>query len=101
MDHNRNIDNFPHCSLLLLSFFEQKGCQNSVLRRELDDFDFSYDHNYNDSDGDLQTDGHSSVTYKDLLHELQNQVQPQLPGIFTVILLFSLILFVLFSDYLN
>ncbi|XP_056112551.1 BH3 interacting domain death agonist [Rhinichthys klamathensis goyatoka] len=79
MDRNRKIDNFPHCSLLLLSFFEQKGCQNSELKRELDDLDLS-DHNYIESDGDLQTDGHSSsVTYRDLLHELQNQVQPQLP----------------------
>ncbi|XP_077104995.1 BH3 interacting domain death agonist [Siphateles boraxobius] len=80
MDSNRNIDNFPHCSLLLLSFFEQKGCQNSELKRELDDFDLPSDQNYFESDGDLQTDGHSSsVSYRDLLLELQNQVQPQLP----------------------
>nr|ARQ18607.1 BH3-interacting domain death agonist [Gobiocypris rarus] len=83
MDCNRNV-NVPQCSLLLLSFFEQKGCQNSELKSELDTLDellkLPTNHTYIESDGDLQTDGHSfSVTYRDLLHELQNQVQPQLP----------------------
>jgi len=86
MDRNTSIDNFPHCSLLLLSFFEQKGCQNSELKREYNDLGLLSDHIYLESDGDLQTDGHSSLaTYKDLLHELQNQVQPHLPGICYII----------------
>ncbi|XP_067275896.1 BH3 interacting domain death agonist isoform X2 [Pseudorasbora parva] len=80
MDCNRNF-NVPHCSLLLLSFFEQKGCQNSELKSELDEqIKLPTNHAYIEGDGDLQTDGHSfSVTYRDLLHELQNHVQPHLP----------------------
>ncbi|ROL43262.1 BH3-interacting domain death agonist [Anabarilius grahami] len=77
MDCNRNYNNFQHTSLLLLSFLEQKGCQNSDLDEQLK---LPTKHNYIESDEELQTDGHSSsVTYRDILYDLQNQVQPQLP----------------------
>ncbi|KAK9958978.1 hypothetical protein ABG768_011071 [Culter alburnus] len=70
MDCNRNYNHFQHTPLLLLSFLEQKGCQNSELAN----------HNYIEIEEELQTDGHSSsVTYRDFLNDLQNQVQPQLP----------------------
>ncbi|XP_051727059.1 BH3 interacting domain death agonist [Ctenopharyngodon idella] len=77
MDCNRNFNNFQHTSLLLLSFLEQKGCQNSELPEQLK---LPTNHNYIEIDEELQTDGHScSVTYREILHDLQNQVQPQLP----------------------
>lgn len=86
MDCNRNFDSFPDTSLVLLSFLKQKGCQNSVLKRELDDLDeqlkLPTNHNYIESEGELQTDGHNvSFSYREFLLELQHQVQPQVPGI--------------------
>ncbi len=92
MDCNRNFDSFPDTSLVLLSFLQQKGCQSSQLQRELDylgeQLKLPTNHNYIESDEELQADGHSfSVSYRELLHEFQHQVQPQLPGI-----LFPLIL---------
>ncbi len=86
MDCNRNFHSFPDTSLVLLSFLKQKGCQSSQLQRELDCLDdqlkLHTNHNYIESDEELQADGHSfSVSYRELLHEFQNQVQPQLPGI--------------------
>uniref|UniRef100_A0A672MM88 BH3-interacting domain death agonist n=1 Tax=Sinocyclocheilus grahami TaxID=75366 RepID=A0A672MM88_SINGR len=84
MDCNRNFGNIPDTSLVLLSFLKQKGCQNSELKRELDDLDeqlkLPTNHNYFESDGELQTDGHNvSFSYREILHELQHQVQPQVP----------------------
>ncbi|XP_073707034.1 BH3 interacting domain death agonist [Garra rufa] len=84
MDCNRNFDIFPHTSLVLLSFLKQKGCQNSELKRELNDLDehlnLPTNHNYIESDDELQADGHSfSLSHRELLHEFQHQVQPQLP----------------------
>ncbi|KTG35544.1 hypothetical protein cypCar_00013273 [Cyprinus carpio] len=84
MDCNRNFDSFPDTSLVLLSFLKQKGCQNSVLKRELDDLDeqlkLPTNHNYIESEGELQTDGHNvSFSYREFLLELQHQVQPQVP----------------------
>uniref|UniRef100_A0A671NXN5 BH3-interacting domain death agonist n=1 Tax=Sinocyclocheilus anshuiensis TaxID=1608454 RepID=A0A671NXN5_9TELE len=83
MDCNRNFGNIPDTSLVLLSFLKQKGCQNSELKRELDDLDeqlkLPTNHNYIESDGELQTDGHVSFSYREILHELQHQVQPQVP----------------------
>ncbi|XP_051512410.1 BH3 interacting domain death agonist [Myxocyprinus asiaticus] len=84
MDCNENFDRFPQTSLILLSFFKQKGCQNNDLKRELDDLDeklkLPTNHNYIESDGELQTDGHIfSISYRDLLQDLQHEVQPQLP----------------------
>lgn len=84
MDCNRNFHSFPDTSLVLLSFLKQKGCQSSQLQRELDCLDdqlkLHTNHNYIESDEELQADGHSfSVSYRELLHEFQNQVQPQLP----------------------
>uniref|UniRef100_A0A8C1FEN9 BH3-interacting domain death agonist n=1 Tax=Cyprinus carpio carpio TaxID=630221 RepID=A0A8C1FEN9_CYPCA len=83
MDFNRN-DRFPDTSLVLLSFLKQKGCQNSQLQRELvyldEQLNLPTNHNYIESDEEIQADGHSfSVSYRELLHEFQNQVQPQLP----------------------
>ncbi|XP_043119946.1 BH3 interacting domain death agonist [Puntigrus tetrazona] len=84
MDYNRNFDSFPDTSLVLLAFLKQKGCQNSQLKRELDYLDeqlkLPTNHNYIESDEELQADGHSfSVSHRELLHEFQNQVQPLLP----------------------
>ncbi|KAK2894713.1 hypothetical protein QQF64_012371 [Cirrhinus molitorella] len=84
MDCNRNVENCPHTSLVLLSFLKQKGCQNSELKKELDDLDeqlnLPTNHNYFESDEELQADGHSfSLSYRELLQEFQHQVQPQLP----------------------
>lgn len=85
MDCNRNYNNFQHTSLLLLSFLEQKGCQNSELAALYEQLKLPTNHNYIESDEELQTDGHSPpVTNRDILYDLQNQVQPQLPGIFTI-----------------
>ncbi|XP_052438160.1 BH3 interacting domain death agonist [Carassius gibelio] len=84
MDFNKNFDSFPDTSLVLLSFLKQKGCQNSQLQRELvyldEQLNLPTNHNYIESDDEIQADGHSfSVSYRELLHEFQNQVQPQLP----------------------
>ncbi|XP_059362497.1 BH3 interacting domain death agonist [Carassius carassius] len=84
MDFNRDFDSFPDTSLVLLSFLKQKGCQNSQLQRELvyldEQLNLPTNHNYIESDDEIQADGHSfSVSYRELLHEFQNQVQPQLP----------------------
>lgn len=74
MDRNKNVDSFPKTSLVLLTFLQHKSCHlNENLR-------WNTNHNCIESDDELQTDGHS-FDYRDLLQDLQHQVQPRLPGI--------------------
>ncbi|XP_056622424.1 BH3 interacting domain death agonist [Triplophysa dalaica] len=77
MDRNKNVDSFPETSLVLLTFLQHKSCQN-----DLDDLNenlrWNTNHNCIESDDELQTDGHS-FDYRDLLQDLQHQVQPRLP----------------------
>ncbi|NP_001073295.1 BH3 interacting domain death agonist isoform X1 [Danio rerio] len=79
MDFNRNFDHIPHTSLVLLSFLDQKDCQNGESGRVFDYREDNLSTNHIDSDGDIETDGQSPpATYRDLLHELQHEVQPGL-----------------------
>ncbi|TRY66390.1 hypothetical protein DNTS_003355 [Danionella cerebrum] len=77
-----DTEHFPNTSLVLLSFFEQKGYQNIELKRECDALEQLYlptNLRNNHNDECLQTDGHSPSAFRDLLSELQHPVQPHLP----------------------
>lgn len=82
MDCNKNFDRVPDTSLVLLAFLQNKSCQNDDLDDLNENLKWTTNHNYIESDEELQTDGHSfPVDYRNLLQDLQQQVQPHLPGI--------------------
>lgn len=82
MDCNKNFDRFPDTSFVLLAFLQNKSCQNDDLDDLNENLKWTTNHNYIESDEELQTDGHSfPVDYRKLLQDLQQQVQPHLPGI--------------------
>lgn len=82
MDCTKNADSFPETPLVFLAFLQHKSCQHNDLDDLNENLKWTTNHNYIESDEELQTDGHSFTDdYRHLLQDLQQQVRPHLPGI--------------------